>query len=114
MSKYYFVLFIGAIFTVIAQLLLKKGAMLKQKNNLVQIFLNKYVILGYILFVGVTLLNLYAFIKVPLIIMVVISPIVQILVIVFSLLIFKEKFNQNQLKGFVLIILGIIIFNLNF
>ena len=114
MSKYYLSLFIGALLTVIAQLLLKKGAMLKRKNIILDIISNKYVILGYLLFVTVTILNLYAFKEVPIIIMVVISPLIQILVVSFSVLIFKEKINNKQLKGFILIIVGIIIFNLNF
>ena len=114
MSKYYLILFLGALFTVIAQLLLKKGATFKSTNNFLEIFLNKYVIAGYFLFVTVTVLNLYAFKEVPLILMVVINPIVQIFVITFSVIIFKEGFNKRQIKGFILIILGIIFFNLNF
>lgn len=112
MNKYYLVLFIAAALTVIAQLLLKKGASVKHKYRIVELFLNKYVILGYTFFVTVTVLNLYALKEVPMIMMVVINPLIQILVVALSMYIFKERLNKKQIRGFILIILGIIIFNI--
>ena len=112
MSKYYLSIYIGAIFTVVAQLLLKKGALSKKKNNVILNLLNQYVVLGYVFFVIVTLLNLFAFKEVPLIIMIVISAVVQIFVVIFSVIIFKEKVNKKQILGIAIIILGVILFNL--
>jgi drug/metabolite transporter (DMT)-like permease len=112
MNKYYLALFIAAALTVIAQLLLKRGASVKHKNRFVELFLNQYVILGYILFVTVTVLSMYALKQVPLIMMVVINPLIQILVVVLSMFLFKERLNKMQLRGFILIVLGIIVFNI--
>ena len=111
MDKYYLAIYGGAVLTVIAQLLLKKGAIFK-KGSFFSTFLNKYVLIGYVLFFLVTVLNLFGLKKVRLIEMVIVNPIVQILVVVFSIIIFKEKLNKNQLFGLFLIILGIIVFNI--
>jgi len=113
MDKYYLAIYGGALLTVIAQLFLKKGAGVKKKG-LMNFLLNRYVIVGYFLFFAVTLLNLFALKKVLLIEMVIINPIIQILVVLFSILIFKEKLSRNQIFGILIIILGIVVFNLNF
>jgi len=114
MIKYYIAVFLGALLTVTAQLLLKKGALNKKNNLIADMFLNKYIVSGYFIFVMVTVLNLFALKEIPLIFMVIINPLVLILVVFFSMLLFKEKINKKQLKGLILILTGIIIFNLNF
>jgi len=114
MFKYYAAIYCGAILTVIAQLLLKKGALQKTPStNFLSGFYNYYVLLGYIIFFTVTLLNLYALNKIKLIEMIVVFPLIHLLIIVFSNILFGEKLGNNHIKGVLLIIVGIVIFQIN-
>lgn len=110
MTKYYIAIYSGAILTVLAQLLLKKGA-LKKNNKFISLLINPFVIIGYLIFIIVSLLNLYALKEVNLILMVTINPIIHILVISSSIIIFKEKLTRKQVGALIIIIMGIILFN---
>lgn len=116
MLSYYIAIFAGALITVAGQLSLKKGAIYEPRNKLRNKFLsqyaNRYVILGYFLFFLVTLANLYGLKKVDVIFMVIVNPLIHILVVGFSLWLFKEKLTRKQLVGIAFIIVGILIFNL--
>ncbi len=113
MIKYYIAIYGGALATVIAQLLLKKGATgRKGKENILFIFANGYVFAGYFLFFLVTLLNLYGLQKVKLIEMIIVQPLVYILLIMGSILFFKEKISKIKLLSIGIIIVGMIIFNI--
>jgi drug/metabolite transporter (DMT)-like permease len=113
MIKYYIAIYGGALVTVIAQLLLKKGASGKKgKENLLFIFANGYVFAGYFLFILVTLLNLYGLQKVRLIEMIVVQPLVYLLLIIGSVLFFREKISKVKLLSIGIIIVGMVLFNL--
>lgn len=114
MNKYYLFAFIAVFINAFAQLILKKGALVsKQKGGFVHLFLNPFSITGYILFLLVTLCNLFALKKIKLIEMIYIEPVNYLIVIIFSIIIFKEKVSKQQIWGISLIIIGMIIFNLN-
>lgn len=114
MFKYYFFLYLGALLTVFAQLLLKKGASRGVKRgSLIHSYLNWQVFLGYILFLITIFLTLYAFRKVDLSEMVIVQPLIYTLVVVLSVFLFKERLAKVQTLGIFIVILGIIIFRLN-
>lgn len=113
MSIYYIAALIGVFLTAIAQLILKKGALAgMKKKGFWQAYFNIYSLLGYGLFVVVTLFNLFALKKVELKDMTFILPITFVLVPLLSVLIFKEKLTKQQVWGIVLIAVGIFVFNL--
>jgi small multidrug resistance pump len=112
MSKYYIIIILAAIFTVVAQMLLKISASKNISNGFRKTYLNIYVLTGYSVFTGVTVLNLYALREVPLLFMVIINATVQVLVVTCSSIFFKEKLNKKQILGLFIITLGVIVFNI--
>lgn len=113
MVKYYVAIYSGALLTVVAQLLLKKGAMIPDQSPcLKEAFFNRYVLSGYLLFLGVTVINLFALQKVKLIEMVVVIPLIHLLIILSSMWIFGEKLGRVHSYGIIFIIIGIVIFRL--
>lgn len=113
MNKYYIAAFLAVVLTTCAQLLLKYGANRSRGRTVLKQLLHPAAITGYILFLGVALLNLFALQKIKLIEMVFILPMNYILIVFLSRLVFKEAISKQQLLGFVFIILGIIFFNIN-
>lgn len=113
MNKYYIAALGGVVLTTIAQIMLKFGAEKGRGKLWVAKYFNKAALSGYILFVGVTVLNLYALQKIRLVEMVFIVPINYLLIIILSRWIFKDKISNRQWIGIAFILLGIVIFNLN-
>lgn len=114
MIKYYLAALAGVFLTTIAQLVLKKGALVGvKKQGFFQSFFNLYSIIGYALFVLVTLFNLYALKIVKLKEMTVILPIPFVLVPILSMVIFKEKLSRLQFYGIAFIMVGVVVFNLD-
>lgn len=113
MTSYYVAAFLGAVLTAVAQLLLKTGARVGvAKGSFKKLFTNPYTFIGYVIFVSVTLLNLYALKEIRLIEMVFFVPLSYLLVILSSRWILKEKLSRNQWIGVVFLLTGLIIFNL--
>lgn len=112
MFEYYLSASIGVIFTAAAQVLLKIGANKTKNKKLITKYINVYVITGYIVFLGVTLLNLYAYQYLPLKMTVVFLPFTFLLVGLFSFGILKEEFNRKQLISSVIIVVGVVVYNL--
>ncbi len=104
----------SVIVATVSQLLLKKSA--KQTySSPIKEYLNPYVIIGYVLMLGSTLLTLFAY-KVglnykegP-----VIESLGYVLIMFLSLAFFKEKITWKKALGNFLVILGIIVFYVNF
>lgn len=96
-----------------SQILLKKSAQ-KQYPSKLKEYLNPLVIFSYGLFFLCTFITMYALKVVPLSM----SPILEasgyIFVAVLSFIFFKERLTKKQLLGMTLIILGIVIYTLNF
>jgi drug/metabolite transporter (DMT)-like permease len=111
MYKYYLIVSGGVVITAIAQFFLKKGAMVKRKS-LVGLYFNFFTIIGMMLLLSVTLINVYAYHILPLKMTVVFLPLTFILVGIFAIFVLKEKLSLKQLASFVTILMGIIIYNL--
>lgn len=112
MLKYYLAFTIGVLFTSFAQIFLKIGANKNKKKHIIKLYLNRWTIIGYILFFSVVFFNTFALTKLPLITGIMFNPFIYIIVGLLSFTILKEKFTRNQVIGSAIIILGIIIFSL--
>jgi drug/metabolite transporter (DMT)-like permease len=103
--------YIGVVMTALAQVLLKAGAN-KYLNNNIRLFLNGYAIVGYLMMFSVTLISLYIFKYLGLKYALIFLPSTYILVLLFSFILLKEKITQRKILQYIIISLGIIIFNL--
>ena len=108
---YSFILLGSVFISSVSQILLKKSAAKSYKNKIRE-YLNPYVIIGYMLFFGCTLISMYALKVVPLSMAPVLESFGYVFVAVLSFLFLREKFTRRQLIGSALIILGIIVFSI--
>lgn len=104
------ILLTGVFIGAISQVMLKKASMRKY-GSVLQEYLNPRVILAYILFVGTTLLSVFAYRVVPLSMGPVLESTSYIYVTIFGVVIFKEALNRRKLTGLALIITGILIYS---
>jgi drug/metabolite transporter (DMT)-like permease len=102
----------GVLLTAVGQMFLKYGAIRKQNKSRYAKFYNLFTIIGYGSFISVAFLNLFALQKIELIELVFIIPMSYVLVLFGSVFLFHENLNKKQLVGFIILISGIIIFNL--
>lgn len=102
-----FLFLFSVLISSASQILLKKGS--KNSKNL---YMNKYTIGGYTILVISTLCTAVAYKKVPLSTGVLLETLSYIFVPFLSYYFLKEKINKSMIKGMILIILGILIFNL--
>lgn len=112
MLNYILIGILGSILASISQLILKNGAVKKKNNSKLVFFINSYTIIGYGLFLIVTLINLYIFKYLDIKYSLIFLPTTFILVQLLSLIFLKERLKKKYVFGFVIILLGIIIFNL--
>ncbi|MBQ7333702.1 MAG: EamA family transporter [Clostridia bacterium] len=108
----YSLILLGSVFiSSISQILLKKGAE-KEYPSKIREYLNPYVMSGYALFFGCTLLSMYALKVVPLSMAPLLEAFGYIFVAVLSFVFLKEKFTKRQLLGTVLIMFGVVLYSL--
>lgn len=111
MVRYYLIALLAVIMTAVSQILLKVAAR-HAKHETWRLYLNGYTIISYISLVVVTLLNLYAYKYIPLKAAVVLLPLTLLMVVLFSILLLHEKLTQQQIVGSVIILIGLVVFNL--
>ena len=111
MNKYMLLLYIGTFFTAFSQLLLKQSANRSYRHPVFE-YLNWRVITAYGIFVGVLLLNTYAYTHVDMKYGAVIDTFSYVFVMLLSYFILKEKFTKGKLAGNLLIMTGIFIYTL--
>jgi len=99
--------FIAIILTGIAQILLKMGS-----KNKVSVYCNKFSIIGYFLLFIVTIFGILALKGLDLKFYYALTSLNYILILIFSYIILKEEITKNKIMGIILIVWGIIIFNL--
>ena len=102
------VMVLSAFIASISQMLLKKSAQ-KTYPSRIREYMNPLVIISYSMFVGCTLLSMYALKVVPLLFAPMLESSGYIFVPVLSYIFFKEKFTKRQLLGMTLILSGIAI-----
>lgn len=112
MYKLIIVGILGSLIAALSQIILKTGAQKKNKETPLIFFINAYTIIGYLLMIGVTLINLYIFKFLDLKYVLIFLPTTFILVILMSKFFLNEQIKKKNIIGFIIILFGIIIFNL--
>lgn len=106
---YILLLIVSCFISAISQVLLKKATQ-KEYSSFIKQYLNFLVIIAYLLFFTVVIVNIYILRFIPMTIM---NPIAEtlpyILSIVFGRLFFNEKITIKKIIGSMIIVLGIII-----
>lgn len=108
---YSIILLFGVFISAVSQVILKKESM-KRHDSISKDYLNRNVIIAYILFVGTTFLSIIAFKVVPLTMGPVLEATSYIWITIFGVVIFKEVVTKRRLLALFLIISGIIMFSL--
>ncbi len=110
-NKWYILLFlISVMISAVSQVILKKSAG-KTYTNKIREYLNIPVIMAYALFFMSSLLTVLAYTQVPLALGPVLETTGYIWVSVLGVLFLKEKIGRRKIIGMIVIIIGIIIFN---
>lgn len=105
-------LYILAVFIAsIAQILLKISAVKEHKNQIYE-YINKYTVSAYFILFVSSLLVVIAFRKVPLKCGPVFETAGYVFVFILSRLMLNEKITRKKLTGIVIIVTGIILFNI--
>ena len=105
------VLLIGVFLSAISQVMLKKAAMKTYASKWKE-YMNPLVIIAYTIFVGTTLLSVYAYKGIPLSMGPVLEATSYIYVTFFGVTVFREKLNRKKLEALVLIVGGILVYSL--
>lgn len=108
---FYILMLVSAFITALSQILLKISANKKYKNIVFEYF-NPYVIISYMCFAGVLVLNIIIYTKIDYRFGVVINSLSTVLIMILSKIILKEHITRKRLAGNILIILGITCFTL--
>lgn len=102
------IMVLSVFISSISQMLLKKSSQ-KTYPSRIREYLNPLVIISYSMFLGCTLLTMYALKVVPLLFAPMLESSGYIFVPVLSYIFFREKFTKRQMIGMTLILSGIAI-----
>lgn len=102
------------LLTGLSQMLLKIGSQIgKTKAQFLSAYLNPFTIGAYGIFLVITVLSVIALKEIPLKFFYVLMSLNFIIVIGLSWIIFKEKIGKNKIVALILIVSGIIVFNIS-
>ena len=111
-NKVYVVIFLISVFiSSVSQIILKKSADIKYESRIKE-YLNAKVILAYGLFLGSSLLTVLAYKGVPLSMGPILEATGYIWVSLLGMLILKERITKKKLLGLLVIVVGIVLFNI--
>lgn len=110
---YSLIMISGSLIAAFSQIMLKKSAE-KQYDSKLKEYLNPLVIIAYILFFGTTFISIFALKVVPLSMAPILEASGYIFVAALSAIFLKEKMTKKQFIGMALIIVGIVVYSLNF
>ena len=108
---YYLIMLLSVTVASLSQILLKKSA-LKQYDSFIKEYVNLYVIIGYGMLFGSMILTIIAYSGVEFKIVPVMESVGYIIVMILSLVFFQEKITKKKAIGTLLILAGVIIFNM--
>lgn len=108
---YWIFLLLSVTIASFSQILLKKSAA-KNHDSIIKEYLNPYVIIGYGMMVGSTILTILAYRGIEYKNGPVIESLGYILIMVLSYLFFKEPITKKKIIGNLLILLGVFVFYL--
>ena len=107
----FWIMLASAFLAALSQILLKLSANKKYKNKLYEI-LNPLVLSGYVILLCTMFMNIIAYRGLDYKIGPILNSTTYIFVILLSLMILKEKIAKNKFMEIMLIILGLIVFNM--
>lgn len=111
MSSYYlFLKILSVVIAVASQILLKFSANIQYESK-VKEYLNIFVVLGYTLFIVSSLLSIASLKGISISLSAIIETLSYILIPITSYFVLRERINRTQLFGMLIIIMGIVIFN---
>jgi small multidrug resistance pump len=99
---------VGALVSALAQVLLKRGALLGYSR--IRRYINIYVISGYFMMLSVTMINVWAYRGVEFKVGPVVGGMSYFFIIFLSWAIFNEKLTYKRISGAALIVAGILLF----
>ncbi len=108
---FYILVLVSAFITASSQILLKKSTD-RQHKHIIFEYLNPYVIISYMCYVGVLALNVFIYTKIDYRFGVVINSLSMVFIMILSKVIRKERLTRKRIVGNLLIILGIVCFTL--
>lgn len=111
MMKYYLFLLGSVVLASVSQILLKISAK-KLHGSFWEEYLNGFVIVGYALLAGSTLMTIAAYRGIEFKNGPIIEALGYILVMALSYFILKEKINKRKIIGYILIVVGVAFFYL--
>jgi small multidrug resistance pump len=100
----------GVIMAAFGHVLIKKGA--TRTHSLTGSFFDSFVIAGYVLMLASTVATTISLKTMPLKLTVSLQPLGFILVVLLSVAFLRERMRRHHLWGMLLIVAGIVIFNL--
>ena len=113
---YYFSLFLMIVFTVLAQLLIKKGVVQFQETGsfreTVRLFCSSYIIIGFFLVMIAPVFYIFALRSIELSKAFAFSSANYALVVIASRIFFKENVNTLRWVGVALIVFGLVCFGM--
>lgn len=112
MNKYVVLKLFGVLIAAFSQILLKKSADMLYEKKIYEYF-NRYVFVGYIMFGISTVLSIFSLKAISISLSSIIESISYIAIPLLSFLFLKEKINKTYFIGTVIIVVGIIAFNIN-
>ena len=109
-----FLVFLAVLLTGISQVLLKIGSAHhgKRKNSVLDAYLNLPALIGYGLLLCVTVICVIALKEIPLKVLYAIASLNLVVVVGLSWGVLKERVTRKMVVGMVMIVLGIVVFNL--
>ena len=109
----YIIIFLISVFiSSCSQILLKKEAT-KEHESFIKEYLNFPVMFAYCMFFGSSLITTFSYKVVPLSMGPILEASGYLWVSILGLIFLKERISKDKLIGLILIIVGIIVFNIN-
>ena len=101
----------SGLLVAVSQILLKKSAK-KEYSSFLKNYLNPYVIISYAILFGAIIINMFAMRAIPYKYALILATLPYVFVLILSKLICKEKISRKKWLGALVVLVGIIVFNL--
>lgn len=104
---------LGCVVSAVSQVVMKRSALrYTRAPRSYPLFLSPLSILAYVMYFLVTLLSIAAFRFLPLKATMFLSPVTYLLVGFFSIAVFGERLKGRQILAYIMMLIGILVFNI--
>lgn len=110
-SKHVLIFIVAVFLATVSQILLKISANMEHKNKISE-YINLYVISAYSMFLLSAMLAVISYRAIPLKLGPIIESIGYVFILILGNIILREKITRNHIWGNIIIIIGVIVFNL--